>query len=363
MTTRADLSRVLTLDPSAPTKTFVVEVHPEVGAEALLAEIAGGGNMHATDDAYLYRVDAPEENNSFWVDQLDDRFWNFHTTMSAAAAGRYLKQHIASRHELDWMWLPSDHLRTVWPDTPPRGVRSKFEGSQLLGDAAAVGDVGLRLSGRNTDVFLKYLYQNPEFRSSVPFDSVQVALEDDDFGSITEAVDRMGRFAVFGDSLELHLQFVQTVVSRYRRLVTACEDKAIEWAPLDPARDGSGGRFTGAPIVIRFSRTIPDLEQFTDALFSAREPFRLWGVPRISSGIAEIEAVDLHVGQPLSFDIGDQWMRIYLRKGYCGNSVARLASNLQHRFDSALSFSDPDLQATLTGIAPALTALPPISAL
>jgi hypothetical protein len=67
MTTRADLSRVLTLDPSAPTKTFVVEVHPEAGPEALLAEIAGRGNMYATDEAYLYRVVAPEENNSFWV--------------------------------------------------------------------------------------------------------------------------------------------------------------------------------------------------------------------------------------------------------------------------------------------------------
>jgi hypothetical protein len=106
--------------------------------------------------------------------------------------------------------------------------------------------------------------------------------------------------------------------------------------------------------VIRFSRPIPDLEQFTDSIFSSREPFRLWGTPRFESGIAEIEAADLHVGQPLSIDIGDQWMRVYLRKGGCGNTVARLASNLQHGFDSALTSADQTLQAALMGIAPAI---------
>ncbi len=56
----------------------------------------------------------------------------------------------------------------------------------------------------------------------------------------------------------------------------------------------------------------------------------------------------------MSMDIGDQWMRVYLRRGCCGNSVARLASNLQHGFDGALTFADPTLQAALVGIAPAI---------
>jgi hypothetical protein len=143
-------------------------------------------------------------------------------------------------------------------------------------------------------------------------------------------------------------------VTRYKRLVTLCEQKAIEWKPFDRARVDAGGTVAGTPIVMRFSRAIPDLEQFTDALFSSREPFRLWGIPRIRDGIAEIEAVDLHVGQQLSIDIGQQWMRLYLTNGCCGNSVARLASNLQHRFDSTLTFVDPALQTALNGLAPAV---------
>lgn len=354
MITRADLPEVLTLDPASPTKTFVIEVHPAGDPVALLEEMAGPGNLQPTEDAFLYRMGIPDADGCFWVDQLDERFWNFHTVMSTGPASRYLRQRVAARHDLDWVWLPSDHLRTVWPGTTARGVRSRFEGSQLLGGMAPVNDVRLKLSGQSADFFLEYLYQNPEIRSAVPFDGVEVALEDSDFGSVREAVDRMGRFAASGDSLEFHLQFVQTVVTRYKHLVTLCEQKAIEWKPFDRTRVDAGGTVVGTPIVIRFSRAIPDLEQFTDALFSSREPFRLWGIPRIRDGIAEIEAVDLHVGQQLGIDIGEQWMRLYLTKGCCGNSVARLASNLQHRFDSTLTFVDPALQAALNGLAPAV---------
>ena len=61
--------------------------------------------------------------------------------------------------------------------------------------------------------------------------------------------------------------------------------------------------------------------------------------------MAEVEAVDLHVGQTLQLDIGSRWMRVYLYEGACGNTVARLISNLQHRFDGALTLKDIDIDA------------------
>src|SRR6266849_1464716 len=97
MTTRADLPSVLRLEASSPTKTFVIEAHPEDDPLALLVDLAGRHNVQKTDDAYLYRVRVDEADDYFWVDQLDDRFWSFHTEMSVAAASRYLKQRIGSR--------------------------------------------------------------------------------------------------------------------------------------------------------------------------------------------------------------------------------------------------------------------------
>lgn len=73
-------------------------------------------------------------------------------------------------------------------------------------------------------------------------------------------------------------------------------------------------------------------------------------MPRIDDGVAEIDAVDLHVGQRLRIDVGLDWMRIYLERGGCGNTVARMISNLQHRFDSRLSLADPALQAAMEAL-------------
>ena len=70
----------------------------------------------------------------------------------------------------------------------------------------------------------------------------------------------------------------------------------------------------------------------------------------MEDGVAELEAVDLHVGGLLRVDVGEQWLRVYLPQGGCGNSVVRLVSNLQHRFDASLTFADTDLQAALKGI-------------
>ena len=98
------------------------------------------------------------------------------------------------------------------------------------------------------------------------------------------------------------------------------------------------------PIGIRFSRPIPDLPAFCEELFSSRAPFRLWGQPAITEDEALVEAVDLHVGQRIGIELGHDWMRVYLHAGSCGNTVARLISNLQTRFDGALTLTHPSLQ-------------------
>ena len=102
------------------------------------------------------------------------------------------------------------------------------------------------------------------------------------------------------------------------------------------------------PIGIRFSRPIPDLPAFCEELFSSRAPFRLWGQPAITEDEALVEAVDLHVGQRIGIELGHDWMRVYLYAGSCGNTVARLISNLQTRFDGALALTHPDLQTQQT---------------
>ncbi len=349
MTTRADMARDLLLSPSSPTKTFVLEVHTDE-PEEYLRDIGGPYRVEPTEDAYLFRVHRPE--GVLWVDQLDERFWGVHTDMPVRPAFTFLRDQVERRRDLDWMWLPSMHLRQVWPGAMSRRVRTDFHGYGFIASSADAQDLKVQLSGRDAEALLDYISQNERYRSAVSFDGVQTLIEDPSLGWVSEGLNRMGRFAVSGDSLEFHLQFVRTVVRRYRRLVTLCEQKAISWQSLgDPSND-DGATVRGRPIVLKFSRSIDDLPRFLEQLFAARRPFRLWGIPEIVDGVAEIEAVDLHVGQRLRMDIGDDWMRVYLEAGCCGNTVARLISNLQHRFDGALGLLDSELQAALDARGP-----------
>lgn len=343
--TRASLSGRLRLAPSNPTKTFVLDVHTD-DPEAYLADLAGpGSTVEATSDASLHGVHLSE--GDFWVDLLDDRFWSFHTDMPSADAHRFLHSRVEARRDLDWMWLPTEHLRQASPERTARRVRTQFKGSQLLGPGAGTSRLDLQVNGAEASKLLDYLAQNAEYRSAVSLEGVQVEVGDPDNGPLTEAVNRLGKFAASGESFELHQQFVRTIVNRYASFVRDLERKAIGWDPLDSDQDG-GGTLTGQPVVIAFSREVPDLDRFAHELFASRVPFRLWGVPATVADEAgdrvEVDAVDLHVGQRLRMDIGRTWMRIYLERGSCGNTVARLASNLQHRFDGALRLVDPELQ-------------------
>jgi hypothetical protein len=364
VTSRSDLSRMVPLDGSVPAKSFVLEVHTD-DPHAYLAEIAGRGNVENTDDVFLSRI-FTHSAGEFWVDRLEPRFWVFHTVGPSVAAVGWLTDRVESRRDTDWMWLPSNHLRYIAPEALSRRVRTEFAGERLVSSDDAARDLKVQLSGSHAERLLDRIAALPEYRSAVSFDSIEVDIDDPDLGTMRESVRRWGAFAAHGEQFTHHAQFVQLVVGRYARLIETIEALALRFDPLreitadtlaadsisatDAALGGprdedlGGASFAGMPIGIRFSRPIPDLATFCDELFSSRAPFRLWGQPIVTADGASVEAVDLHVGQRLSMELGHDWMRVYLYAGSCGNTVARLISNLQRRFDGALSLTHLALQ-------------------
>ncbi|MGW2832098.1 hypothetical protein [Streptomyces sp. NPDC001286] len=344
MTTRASMVERLHANSSTPTRTVVLEAHCEAAdPEEKIRSVFGADSYANTDDAFLHRVFLDGEGE-IWVDQLGGRFWMLHSNLPIRRLNPFLHEKVERRRDLDRMWLPSAHLKNLWPSAVSNRVRTKFHGREFLSEDDPAQDLTVALAGRDAERLLQLIAKDSEYRSAVSFDSVQVALADPDLGRLNEAVDRMGRFAVTGD-LEFHFQFVSTVIQRYSKFVTLCESRSVHFSPLGEA--GDGALISGRPIAIKFNREIPDLESFVSSLFASRQPFRLWGTPTFAGHVARVDAVDLHVGHHLRMEIGKTWMRVYLDKETCGNTVARLVSNLQHRFDSELRFIDPELQAAL----------------
>ncbi len=339
---RADLARQFAMSSSMPLKTFVVEAHAGDEPGALLEDIAGG--VRDTDDVYLHEIVADQVH--FYVDHLDDRFWSFHTQSSTGEAFRYLRERVEGRRDLDWAWLPSAHLRHVWPGSTPHWLRSDFRGGRLSPDER-VQDLQVEVRGRDADALVDHIRALEGYAGAIAFDRVAVTASESNYGVVREGVNRQGRFVATGESFELHQVVVRGVVRRYRRLIEAIEGRGLAWAELPRG----GAAMTGAPIVIEFSQPIPDMTLFLDELLSSRDPFRLWGLAEdLGEGTVGVEAVDLHVGQTLRLDITPHWLRVYLNAGGCGNSVARLATNLQHRFDGALRLVADELQDALTPV-------------
>jgi hypothetical protein len=358
MMTRADLARRIPIDGAVPAKSFVLEVHTD-DSPAYLSEIAGQRNVEPTEDAYLSRVLVPA-HGEFWVDRLQQRFWVFHTIMSSAVAASWLKDKVETRRDTDWMWLPSSHLRYLAPDAVSR-VRTEFDGTRLVGSDDAASDLRVQLTGSHAERLLDQISAMAQYRAAVSFSSVEIHLDDPELGTLREAVRRSGLFAARGDDFAYHAQFVRSAISRYARFVEAVEAMALVFKPLPstpaaahstdseaPPGDYAGASFTGIPVGIRFSRSIADLAGFCEEVFSSRAPFRLWGQPAVADNVAFVEAVDLHIGRRLGVEIGRDWMRVYLNAGTCGNTVARLVSNLQTKFDGALALTHPALQEAAT---------------
>jgi hypothetical protein len=351
MMTRADLARRVPLNGAVSAKSFVVEVHTD-DPHAYLAEIAGQRNVEPTKDAYLSRVFVPD--GEFWVDRLEQRFWVFHTIMPSAAAAAWLRDRVESRRDTDWMWLPSSHLRHIAPDAAPYRVRTDFDGTRLVAAGDAACDLHVQLTGSHAERLLDQIAAMPAYRAAVSFSSVEVHLDDPELGVLREAVKRSGLFAARGDDFAYHAQFVRSAIGRYLRFVEDVEAMALGFSPLPPVdaqdRDGesAGASFAGTPIGIRFSRRIADLPGFCEEVFSSRAPFRLWGQPVVTDEMAFVDAVDLHIGQRLGVEVGSDWMRVYLNAGTCGNTIARLVSNLQTKFDGALALTHPSLQVAAT---------------
>jgi hypothetical protein len=90
----------------------------------------------------------------------------------------------------------------------------------------------------------------------------------------------------------------------------------------------------GDVATIAFGREVENLDRLVHGLFTANEPFRLWGVPERTPGGWFADAVDLHIGHPLRMDILSDRVRVLLEPETCGNTLARLLTNLQQRLDA-----------------------------
>jgi len=320
-------------------KTVAVEANlDEDSAERAMLRVArladaAGLRFEQLDDESLALVSG--ERGAIFVDALDPRFWLVHSLAQSDFLHGLLREAVRSTRDLDWCWLPRHLIEDFRHAGNVEWFKTDFEADQLTparGDPAR--RLRVQLEGDGAYRLLQLISGQVDYSHAAALTAMAVEFSAPDVGTILEVADYKGRFAATGNSFELHVGLVSRMVRAYAEYVRGIERRfALEWT----SEEDGGLALEGEVVGITFVKRVQDFDTFLAGLFSCRDPFRLWGVPRrVTDSFASVEAVDLHVGTVLPIDISADGLRVYLRDDSCGNSVARLVANLQHRYDATI---------------------------
>lgn len=279
---------------------------------------------------------------SFFVDIRDKRFISLYTNSEAEYTHPFHKQ-LAKLHKysFDHTWLTTGMLKQVSGVGGNRfdGVGINYKDIFANKDYSDEPDEGWRvdISGGNMAGRALQLISNDDMiKKAIAYDRVRIIRGDKrslmDF--VSDDLDYNGIFAVrTGKSVYDHVTLVEMVKEKYHEQMKTIEDNSIGVRQVE-----NRTLYEGKAFDFEFKRTIPDWNVFLEKMFNCTLPFRMWGLKeKIEEGYYSILAVDLHTGDPVDLEIADNFMRVYLPKGSCGNVVLRLFVNLQQYFDSTIT--------------------------
>jgi hypothetical protein len=313
-------------------KSRLVEAHPPEGSPDGVATLIGhvaeveGLRADLIGDE-LWKLE--DGSARTFVDTLNPRFWQIHSTSSSSSVARLLKRITTRFTQLDSAWLPSGQLqqlegRRLW-------IKSTFNGDTLLGSEAPERRWRARFEGEAPDELL-HLLADTRYARATALAGVGSIVEEPGIGRAHVVADFRGSF-VFGagGDFEVGASVLWNVVRRYEALIRSLEDR--HQLKLEYGEHG-GFAIDGDVALIEFPERV-DPQLLVEGLFTTKEPFRLWAVPKqIAEEEWEANAVDLHVGQPLRLEISPYRVRLLLDEDTCGNTLARMLTNLQRHLDA-----------------------------
>ena len=140
-----------------------------------------------------------------------------------------------------------------------------------------------------------------------------------------EQASRTGRLSIMaGMTIQDHLHTVRACRDEYAAIVAG-----VEGCGMGITERGGPREYGGRPIEITYPR-VGDLARLVDAMFRAARPLYLWGIKvKREDDCYGVPAVDLHEGSPIGFEIAPDLMRVYSRRGACGNTILRVFASLQ----------------------------------
>lgn len=322
-------------------KSRLIEAHPPEasvdGVAHLLRGLAESAELAVEslgEDLWLLLG----SDDAFFVDTLNTRFWLLHSTAAGDDLGRLLRRHVLPNARLDKAWFSRQQMQEL--EGERRWVRSSFSSDELQPGqtgAAVPRRWRVQVEGENPNELLNLVSREERYRAGAALTAVGAVLTGPSGGRADVAADYQGGFVASGNDFHLVAGLLWRTLDRYEKYVHGLE---ASFRLGVSATEEMGISLDGEVATIEFPHRVEDLDTLVANLFTCKEPFRLWAVPReVSTGQWEANAVDLHVGHPLRLEVTSSWLRVLLAPDTCGNTLARLVANLQHRFDARTQLS------------------------
>lgn len=349
-----------TLEPETSLiKTYLVEAHISEEAhqsdlndlfERLsLTRLPYRAKVHIepTDDSTLYAIYTSiyDEPITIYTDVSNPRFWILHSINRSTTLDWLLDRLIKEQQFLDRAW--------IWPELLMHiSEKGSFRGLGLDYDRRVMPDVDtaetpqlveymkMQLWGMRAEEVLRILSR--EFPQVTTLSKVKIKYWMSQTSKGNFSIDDVkfdGKITARGTSFLSHISLVADLYTQYSDTIKNIENKyALKWEYTE-----NKVRLSGEALHFQFPKEIENLTQFCEHLFSSTSPFRLWGVPmEIDKHFYRVSAVDLHTGCRLGFEISPEFMRLYLPQKSCGNTIARLYTNLKHHYDAQIKALDAD---------------------
>ena len=315
------VEHIFSLTDGQPSHTVVTEKGEEGFFEVRLP---GHPTKHQRSDAILYLDTA-----------TDERFWLAYSVSNANTLNWWLASVLQARTEFDFVWLWPKFLETIQQRGEPRGFGLHYDFRKFEeGSDEKTTYLKMQLwGGRETDDLYRTLRTDDRFRDKTVLSKVRLKEwgenpREDAFA--LQDIKYTGKFTSRGTDFSTHLGTLSHVRSEYKKAILSIEESyALKW------REGEAGGVVLEGYAINFfpsGFSLP-VDTLSKVLLNGRGPFRLMGfVTRVSDSFVVAEVVDLHSGGEFSMEICPDFLTIYLPEYSCGNTVARLYTNLQHYF-------------------------------
>jgi len=311
-----------------------------------------------TDDSTLFVVKFKREDvkkfSTLYVDVLNERFWTIHTVEKSAVVDLFIDKIAKNEIKKDYIWFPSQYMERFKEKGFPRAITIQYAEVLRLEDKK-IGNLSMKLWGSAAGDVLELFRKLSRIKSEIqqttdnqlynilgvceglshssPVSGIGIkyVVENDQSHFILDDIMHKGKFtARGGNSIDGHLYLLRTAKEEYVNTITYIEEEVTMGLIKSNFL-----KMSGHPLIIVLSRSIEDIHSFSQEVTSCRNPFRFLGFPRYESeDFIAITGVDLHTGGKLNLEMSHDWIRLYLPKGSCGNTVARFYSLVQHNYDS-----------------------------